>query len=332
MLTYLEILVVGFYALIKGADMFVDGSSSVARRFKVPGAIIGLTIVAMGTSAPELAVSVTSAIKGSNELAISNVLGSNLFNTLMVLGVCALFHPVPVESTILKRDFPLNILATVAMLFAAPVGIKTIMSVGIDNIRMSDKVYDLGRVFGIGMLVLFIVYMVVLMLAAKKNPAVSEEEDTGEPMPMSKTVFSIIFGAVLIVSGGEAVVESAKNIAFSMGMSETLVGLTIVAMGTSLPELVTSMVAAKKGEVDMAVGNVVGSSIFNIMLILGISCTILPVGVNFASMCDIGILLAVTIICFIYCLFGKKIGRVRGITMLIMYIGYVVFAYLREVG
>ncbi len=332
MLTYLEILIVGFYALIKGADMFVDGSSAVAKRFKVPGAIIGLTIVAMGTSAPELAVSVTSAIKGSNELAISNVLGSNLFNVLVVLGVCALFHPVPVDSTILRRDFPINILATIAMLLAAPVGIKAIMSARLENISMSDKVYDLGRIFGIGMLILFIIYMVVLVMAAKKNPTAAEEEDGSEPMPMSKTVFSIIFGAVLIVSGGEAVVESAKNIAFSLGMSETLVGLTIVAMGTSLPELVTSMVAAKKGEVDMAVGNVIGSCIFNIMLILGVSCTILPVGVNFASMCDIGILLAVVIICFIYCLFGKKIGRIRGISMLLLYIGYVVFAYLREVG
>lgn len=332
MLTYLEILIVGFYALIKGADMFVDGSSAVAKRFKVPGAIIGLTIVAMGTSAPELAVSVTSALKGSNELAISNVLGSNLFNILVVLGVCALFHPVPVDSTILKRDFPINILATVAMLFAAPVGIKAIMAAGLENVKMSDKVYDLGRIFGIGMLILFIIYMVVLVMAARKNPTGSEEEDAGEPMPMGKTIFSIVFGAILIVSGGEAVVESAKNIAFSLGMSETLVGLTIVAMGTSLPELVTSMVAAKKGEVDMAVGNVIGSNIFNIMLILGVSCTILPVGVNFASMCDIFILLAVVIICFIYCLFGKKIGRVRGITMLLMYIGYVVFAYLREVG
>ena len=332
MLTYLEILIVGFYALIKGADMFVDGSSAVAKRFKVPGAIIGLTIVAMGTSAPELAVSVTSALKGSNELAISNVLGSNLFNILVVLGVCALFHPVPVDSTILKRDFPINIFATLAMLFAAPVGIKAIMAAGLENVKMSDKVYDLGRIFGIGMLILFIIYMVVLVMAARKNPTGSEEEDAGEPMPMGKTIFSIVFGAILIVSGGEAVVESAKNIAFSLGMSETLVGLTIVAMGTSLPELVTSMVAAKKGEVDMAVGNVIGSSIFNIMLILGVSCTILPVGVNFASMCDIFILLAVVIICFIYCLFGKKIGRVRGITMLLMYIGYVVFAYLREVG
>ena len=332
MLTYLEILIVGFYALIKGADMFVDGSSAVAKRFKVPGAIIGLTIVAMGTSAPELAVSVTSALKGSNELAISNVLGSNLFNILVVLGVCALFHPVPVDSTILKRDFPINIFATLAMLFAVPVGIKAIMAAGLENVKMSDKVYDLGRIFGIGMLILFIIYMVVLVMAARKNPTGSEEEDAGEPMPMGKTIFSIVFGAILIVSGGEAVVESAKNIAFSLGMSETLVGLTIVAMGTSLPELVTSMVAAKKGEVDMAVGNVIGSSIFNIMLILGVSCTILPVGVNFASMCDIFILLAVVIICFIYCLFGKKIGRVRGITMLLMYIGYVVFAYLREVG
>ena len=134
------------------------------------------------------------------------------------------------------------------------------------------------------------------------------------------------------MSGGEAVVESAKNIAYTLGMSETLVGLTIVAVGTSLPELVTSIVAAKKGEVDMAVGNVVGSSIFNIMLILGVSCTILPVGVNFASMIDIGILLLVGIISFIYGLCGKKVGRVKGITMVAMYVAYVVFAYLRDVG
>jgi cation:H+ antiporter len=332
MLTYLEFLVVGFYALIKGADMFVDGSSAVAKRFRVPGAIIGLTIVAMGTSAPELAVSVTSALKGSNELAISNVIGSNLFNVLMVLGICAILHPVPVDSSILKRDFPLNILVTLAMLIAAPFGLKAALAAAGDaGLKMSDKVYNLGRLIGIGMLIFFIIYMVVLIMEARKNPT-AEEEDAGEPMPMSKTIFSIVFGIILIVSGGEAVVESAKNIAYTLGMSETLVGLTIVAVGTSLPELVTSIVAAKKGEVDMAVGNVVGSSIFNIMLILGVSCTILPVGVNFASMIDIGILLLVGIISFIYCLCGKKVGRVKGITMVAMYVAYVVFAYLRDVG
>lgn len=333
MVTYLEFLLVGFFALIKGADMFVDGASGLAKKFHVPGMIIGLTIVAMGTSAPELAVSVAAALRGSNEIAVSNVLGSNLFNVLVVLGICAAIHPVPVNTQIIKRDYPINLIITAVMAGVAIFGLATSgLSVGnlFTKDGMKTNVAVFGHVFGIALVAFFVVYIIWLIIAAKKNP--TKEEESTESMPLSKMIFSIVFGALLIVSGGEAVVFSAKNIALALGMSETLVGLTIVAVGTSLPELVTSIVAAKKGEVDMAVGNVIGSDIFNILLILGISCAIHPVAVNFASVCDMMILLAINVICCIFCITGKKVNRGEGIAMVIMYVADVVFACFREIG
>ena len=320
------ILLVGFVALIKGADWFVDGSAAVARRFRVPGVIIGLTIVAMGTSAPELAVSTSAAIQGSNEIAISNVVGSNIFNLLMVLGICAIIHAVPVDKVILKRDYPVNLGITIMLFLFA--GLLAVLDGRLFSHGMTEDVGNVSRVCGVICLVIFVGYIFFLIRDAKKNKTEEEENDEA-PMPPWKCVLFILVGIGLIVGGGEAVVYGAKNIALAAGMSETLVGLTIVALGTSLPELVTSIVAARKGQVDMAVGNCIGSNIFNILLILGVSTTIHPIAVKVANIWDLIILIVVSIVTLLFCINKKKITRWEGIVMVLMYLGSMVFAIVR---
>lgn len=323
MVLQIVLLIAGFVALIKGADIFVDGSSSLAAIFKVPTVIIGLTIVALGTSAPELAVSTSAALKGSNEIALSNVVGSNLFNLLMVLGVCAVIKPVPIESVIKKRDFPFSIITTLLLFIA--LGITVISTVDFSAVQMSDNVSEVSRIIGIILLVVFIAYIAVLIISAKKNP--SEEEPVKVMSPL-KSVLFIILGVALIIAGGQFVVNSAKYIAAAFGMSETLIGLTIVAFGTSLPELVTSIVASRKGENGLAVGNVVGSNIFNLLFILGVSAALHPIPVNFASMIDFAILIVTSAVVYLFSL-TKKINRLEGVTMILMYAATVVFAALR---
>ena len=319
------ILIVGFVALIKGADWFVDGAAALAKKLKVPGLIIGLTVVAMGTSAPELAVSTSAAIQGANEIAVSNVVGSNLFNTLMVLGICAMIKPLPVNDSVLKRDFPVNLGVSLLLFIVSCYAL--ISQGGLLDISMADTAGTLTRRGGILLLVLFAVYIVYLVLDAKRHPAESDEEY--EDMPGSKCFLLIVIGIALIVAGGEAVVYGAKAIALAAGMTETLVGLTIVAVGTSLPELVTSIVAARKGETGMAVGNVVGSNIFNILLILGVSSAIHPITVNAASVWDMYILIAIGILTYVFGLSKKKIARTEGIVMILLYAAVMVFAIVR---
>ncbi len=319
------LLVVGFVALIKGADMFVDGSAALAKNFRVPGVIIGLTVVAMGTSAPELAVSVSAAVKGSNAIAISNVVGSNLFNMLVVLGVCAMISTVPVDDAIIKRDFPFNIVISILMFLFPALPLITsgkLFSTPMDT----EDAGKLSRVAGIVFLVFFVGYIAFLIYNAMKNKT-GEEEDI-KTMPYWKCAVFILVGVGCIVAGGQLVVENAKAIARTFGMSETLIGLTIIAFGTSLPELVTSVVAAKKGENGLAVGNVVGSNIFNILLILGVSATISPITVNMASIFDMGLLVIFTIITYVIC-FNKKVTRAEGAVMVLAYIAEVVFAAMR---
>ena len=318
------LLIAGFVGLIKGADFFVDGSAALARNLKVPSLIIGLTIVAMGTSAPELAVSTSAAIAGSNEIALSNVVGSNIFNLLMVLGACALFHNVPVDKIVLKRDFPISIGVTVLIFFVTSFG--TLFSGKIFKMGMAEKGGMVYRWLGLVLLALFVAYIVYLIIDAKRHPEPETEE---AKKPYWKCFLLIILGLALIVGGGQAVVQSAKYIARAAGMTETLIGLTIVAVGTSLPELVTSVVAARKGETGLAIGNVVGSNIFNLMLILGISSSIHPVEVNVASIFDLGILIVVSLIVFLFSISKKRVVRGEGIVMILVYIADVVFAILR---
>lgn len=324
MLKDLLILIVGFVLLIKGADYFVEGSSSVAKFLKIPSIVVGLTIVAMGTSLPELSVSFSAAMNGSNEIAISNVVGSNIFNLIVVLGACSLLTAVPVDKSILKRDFPFSIIIAVALalMFA-------------DNIMpwagsADEGVGMLSRFDGIVLLVFFIGYLAVTVKGAlndRKNHEDSEDEEKAVSLPLS--IVFIVCGIIAIKFGGDFVVNSARDIALALGMTENLVGLTIVAMGTSLPELVTSMVAAKKGETGLAVGNVIGSNIFNILLILGVSSTISPITAGSENVIDTIVLIVSSIIIYVFSISRKKIERKEGFIMLLMYAGYMAYAILR---
>ena len=319
------LLIVGFVALIKGADWFVDGSAALAKNFKVPGVIIGLTIVAMGTSAPELAVSVSAAAKGSNAIALANVTGSNIFNLLVVLGVCAMIKPIPVDGKIMKRDFPIDIAVTV-LLFVV-VG-WTRISHG-DFFSTPMKTENAGKIYrwlGILFLVIFVAYILLLIADAKKNKVENEEEYVA--LPYWKCAVLILVGVGCIVAGGQLVVENAKAIARTFGMSETLIGLTIIAVGTSLPELVTSVVASKKGENGLAVGNCVGSCIFNVLLILGVSATINPIAVNMEAIFDLAIMIVLSIVCYIFAV-TKNISRLEGLGLVLLYVADMVFAALR---
>ena len=319
------VLFAGFFVLILGADWFVDGSSGVAKKLHVPELIIGLTIVAMGTSAPELAVSTSAALQGSNEIAISNVIGSNIFNLLAVLGICALLHPVTVDRAIIKRDFPLDIAATI-LVFCVSCG-AFFLSGKFRSAGMEDAAGTIGRPAGLMLIALLACYIAYLVFDAKKHPSVDNSED--ETSSMAVYGILILAGLALIIVGGQAVVSSAKEIARRAGMTETLIGLTIVAIGTSLPELVTSAVAAGKGKTELALGNALGSNLFNILLILGVSSSIHPITVNFASTIDFIILIVISIIAFIFSMTSEKISRKEGAVMIAIYIADVVFAVLR---
>ena len=321
---YILVLIVGFVGLVKGADLFVDGSAKIAGNLGVSGLIIGLTIVALGTSAPELAVSTTAAIQGSNEIALSNVVGSNIFNLLGVLGFCAILSPLPVDKSALKRDFPISIANTVLLLLLTCSGV--LFSGEFTSHAMADNVGDVNRLTSGILLVLFLCYILYLIHTARKNP---DEDPDRKKEPMKKCLLLLLIGVVLIIGGGQAVVYSAKKIARFFGMTETLIGLTVVALGTSLPELVTSLVAAKKGETDLAIGNAIGSNIFNLMFILGISSMIHPIGVNMASLCDMFVLIGISVMTLIFASTSKKIGRLEGAVMVLVYAADVVFAILR---
>ena len=324
MIINLVVLVIGFAALIKGADIFVDGASDIAARLGVSGLVIGLTVVAMGTSAPELSVSVSAGLSGSNAIAVSNVVGSNIFNALIILGVCALMRPVPVMPDIKKRDFPVLIFAGVLLLFFA--GFYILFGPRPDMSNGDAISGQLFRVGGIIMLVVFTGYMIYTVRDAKKK---QQKDESYVPQPLWKSLLFIVLGCACIVIGGDGIVTSAKNLAIMWGMSETLVGLTIVAFGTSLPELVTSVVASAKGQNDMAMGNVVGSNLFNILLILGVSSTIRPIPITVTSFVDVSMMVGVSIIAFIFACTGKRFNRVEGGILVLLYAGYMTFAIMR---
>lgn len=316
-------LIIGFVCLIKGADFFVEGSSSIAKIFNVPTVIIGLTIVAMGTSAPETAVSISAALQGANEIAVSNVVGSNFFNLLMVVGICAILQPINITMSLIKRDYPYSIFATILLLVFLVIG----------NIITGNP--TLTRADGIIMLIFFIAYLIMLirstLIEIARGDKVEIEEVKSRSLPVS--IALILVGLAGIIVGGDLVVKSATEIATVFGMSNTLIGLTIVAMGTSLPELVTSIVAAKKGEADLALGNVIGSNIFNILLVLGISSTVHGIAVQFDSVIDTVLLIAVNLIILAIVLKKKSsIGRFVGIIMVVMYLIYTVYIIMRNYG
>ena len=322
-------LVVGFVFLIKGADMFVDGSSNIAKLLKVPSIIIGLTVVALGTSLPEASVSISSALAGQNALAISNVVGSNIFNTLVVLGASALIKPVKVQIDSVKKEIPFSILCTIALLCSLILGVGTAVAAE-GGEEMTT--YTLGRIGGAVLLAFFAFYMywqISSALKARKAGEIEEEEDDGKKISPVKSIIFIIIGVAAIILGGNLVVNGASTVAEKLGMSQTLIGMTIVAVGTSLPELVTSMVAAKKGESDLALGNAIGSNIFNIVFILGFSAVISPMTVNILAVIDTVAVIAVSALVLAFSATGKKISRTEGGIMVVAYIAYFVYMFLR---
>lgn len=318
------LLIIGFVLLIKGADFFVDGSSSVAKILKVPTIIIGLTVVAFGTSMPELSVSVTAALRGSNDLAVSNVLGSNIFNLLVVLGCCALVKPVAAKWSLLKKEFPFSILITIILLLVDS-------DFSIMKVIDGNKGFVLGRWAGLLFLILFVLYIYATIKSALRSRAEAKDMEEEEYKTMSplKSGIYIVIGLIGIVWGGNLVVDSASNIALTFGWSQTFIGLTIVALGTSLPELVTSVVAARKGENDLAVGNVVGSNIFNILLILGVSSFITPITLDVTAVYDTIILIIASIVVYVSAISKREIQRKEGILFLVCYFAFFLYVFMR---
>ncbi len=311
------LLVVGMALLILGADFFVDGASAIAKALNIPSLIIGLTLVSIGTSLPEASVSINSAVKGLNDMSIGNVVGSDIFNTLFILGISALFVPLVIDKNMKKFDIPIMI---------GSYGILMLMCFVITPYRL-----DLWE--GIILLVLFVSYLVFLVLRAKKGGADMlenvGEENKKKPKPIWLSIILVILGGTGIYFGGQFVVDNASDIALAIGMSESLVALTIVSIGTSLPELVTSVVAAIKKENDIAVGNVVGSNIFNILFILGMSATISPLAVGMGTLIDSIVMMASGIIIMLIALFSKKVTWWQGAVMLAGYVGFMTYIIIR---
>ena len=301
------LLIVGFVLLIKGADLFVDGASSVAAKLKVPSLIIGLTVVSIGTSLPEAAVSVSASLSGNNSISLGNVIGSNIFNLLMVVGVSSAILPIVTDRDMLKRDMPINIGVTVLL-----------------GILLFDG--NLSRLEALLLLLLLVAYMFLLIRSALKNRVEAEETKV---LSWAKSIVFIVLGVAAIIGGGQLVVNSAKTIAMALGMSETLVGLTVVAIGTSLPELVTSVVAARKGDSGIAMGNVIGSNLFNILFILGMAGVIKPLTADAAFFIDTGILLGISALMLLFAFTKRKISRVEGITCVLLYVAYTAYIIMR---
>lgn len=300
----LFLLSVGFVMLVKGADWFVSGASSLAQRFGISQLVIGMTIVAMGTSAPEAAVSIAAALKGSADITIGNIVGSNILNVLIILGISAVITPLAVSKSTLRYEVPFMIMVTLLLLVQG----------GDGEIQFMD---------GCVLLVFFLVYLFYLYCIAKKG------SDPGEvpvkSQGMKGSIFAVTAGLVLILLGSNLSVDAASAIARMLGMSERFIGLTIVALGTSLPELFTSVSAARKGNADIAIGNIVGSNIFNILFVVGLSAWIIPVPFSSGFLADTLTAAAAGILLLICSAGGQKLGRGSGILMLLFYLGYFVF-------
>ena len=302
------LLVLGFVMLVKGSDWFVDGAAGIADRFGVPQLVIGLTIVAMGTSAPEAAVSITAALKGSAEITIGNIVGSNILNILIILGLTSAIVAVAVAKSTIKYEIPYMLLITLLLLFMGYTG----------NV--------VTFVEGIILWVAFLLYLGYLFVMAKKNKEEVVEEENQKPVWM--LIIAAVVGLVLVVWGSDVTVDAATAIAKALGMSERFIGLTIVALGTSLPELFTSVSAAIKGKADIAIGNIVGSNIFNILFVVGTAALITPVVFMPSFMIDTVIAIAAGVLLLV-CVFKKqKLTRLAGILMLVCYAVY--FVYLLQ--
>ncbi|MBS6639715.1 MAG: calcium/sodium antiporter [Clostridiaceae bacterium] len=315
-------LIVGFALLVWGADKFVAGASALARRLGVSPLLVGLTIVAFGTSAPELAVSLTAALQGANEIAVGNVVGSNIFNLLVVAGLSAVVCPLVMDRTLMRRDWPLSLLAAVVLCV------------------MIAPDLTISRIEGIILLVFFAATLFFQIRSAMQNRNTLEDTGAEAFMPPLLIGVNIVLGLACIIIGGQLAVNGATGIARMFGLSETLIGLTIVAIGTSLPELVTSLVAARKGQNEIAMGNVIGSNIFNILLILGLSSVITPIPVLSTSIIDCLVLIGITAVFYIPARLAKtrdvpdtqaggRLTRPVGAVMVLIYVAYTVYLIVR---
>ena len=315
MIIYITLLIIGFIILIKGADIFVDGASSVAGNFKVSKMLIGLTIVAFGTSAPEFAVSVKSLLSGSGDMVLGNVIGSNILNILLILGVSSMFHSLNVKDSTVKKELPITLLMTAIFI-----------------VLLSDKLFDKGfnntftRSDGIVIILFFLVFVYYLIKMARNKIDKSQDE---KYMSMKKAILFTILGIAGIIIGSNLVVENASAMARAIGISESMVALTIVALGTSLPELVTSITATRKGEYDIAIGNVVGSNIFNIGMVIGAPIALFGGIQQFSiNYIDLITMIASAFLLFVFSYNDRKISKFEGSIFLIMFVvyyGYVIY-------
>lgn len=303
------LLVAGFYMLVKGADWFVDGASGIAEKFGIPQLVIGLTIVAMGTSLPEAAVSIAAALKGSADITIGNIVGSNILNVLIILGLTSLVTRVSVQESTVKIEIPFMIVITAILLILGVTG---------NQITLLE---------GVILWLLFLIYLAYLLKMAKQNPQ-PEEEKQEENLPIWRLLVGVIVGICLIVLGSDVSVDAATVLARMMGMSERLIGLTIVALGTSLPELVTSVSAARKGKADIAIGNIVGSNIFNILFVVGTTALITPVVFASNFVVDTAIAIGAGALLLFFVWKNKELGKISGGVFLLGYILYAIFALI----
>lgn len=328
---WIFLLIVGFVLLVKGADWFVDGSAAIAQRLKIPALVIGLTVVAFGTSAPELAVSIASAVRHSTDIAVGNVVGSNIANILLILGLSSLFHNLPVQKSSIRLDMPVVILASILLVVLGWIG------------------ESLNWVDGVILLVVFAFYMFLLFRQTIRDqkkgvalqvelPSVEEDVPKGKlgawiKKNMEKNWFLILLvlvGLAMVAGGGSLLVKSAEEIAIFFHIDDRIIALTIVAIGTSLPELVTSVVAARKGETDIAVGNILGSNIFNIFLVAGMASLFYPLAFTHNNLIDAIVALAAALLLFVFGIANKKheLNKISGVVMLVCFVGYYVYLFL----
>ncbi len=319
MLLNIILIIIGFVLLIKGADFLVDGASEIAKKFHIPEIVIGLTIVAIGTSMPELVVSVTSALEGHSDLAIGNVVGSNIANMFLILGVCAVIKPLIFKKETRLFEIPFTVFTTILLFFLCING-------------SNEQINTITREEGIILLVFCLLFIIYNLIMAKRGEEFDKEgiieikTNNRKISPVWESIFGIIVGIVGLKLGGDLVVENSVEIAKLLGISEKLISLTIVAFSTSLPELITSIAATRKGETDMAIGNIIGSQIFNILLIIGVSATLTPISYSKSYDSNIILLIIGTIILGLFPFIGKKneMTRVNGISFVLIYIVYLI--------
>ena len=303
------LLAAGFALLVKGADIFVGASVDIAKRLKIPSIVIGLTVVAFGTSAPEAAISISAAAGGSNGLAVGNVIGSNIFNLMLIIGLCALISPIYIKLKEIIRDYWVSVGAAAALVLMMLIFREAVPRFG-------------GLVLFVG----FVIYMIALVRKALKdredNTGENDEAENAPRKSLARIIVRAVVGLALIIGGGQSTVYGAVNIALILGLTERVVGLTILAMGTSLPELVTTVAACRKKENDIAVGNIIGSNIFNLMLVLGVSGMIMPLAVDVSLIFDISVLIAGSLLFLLFAYSKKRVARFEGIAMVLIYAAY----------